>query len=270
MSTPSVALVAPRAGWRAWISLEAAARILAGIAILAIWEFTVWMWAPAFVARPSRIAVVFPTVIMDPALWQAAGGTLGAVVQGLAIAIVAGTGIGLAIGRVPVVERFLQLYVSGLFAMPMVAILPLLTLYFGYSGAARLATVVFAAIFAIIINVSDGARAVPPEYIEVSRSFRGSNWSRLFDVVLPSSVPYLLAGMKLAAGRALIGAVIAEFYAAIPGLGYYILYNSRTFKHSEAFVAVALLAVVGVLFEFLLSNGTRRLLPWYRRDEVRD
>jgi ABC-type nitrate/sulfonate/bicarbonate transport system permease component len=270
MSTPSVALVAPRAGWRAWISPEAAARILAGIAILAIWEFTVWMWAPAFVARPSRIAVVFPTVIMDPALWQAAGGTLGAVVQGLAIAIVAGTGIGLAIGRVPVVERFLQLYVSGLFAMPMVAILPLLTLYFGYSGAARLATVVFAAIFAIIINVSDGARAVPPEYIEVSRSFRGSNWSRLFDVVLPSSVPYLLAGMKLAAGRALIGAVIAEFYAAIPGLGYYILYNSRTFKHSEAFVAVALLAVVGVLFEFLLSNGTRRLLPWYRRDEVRD
>jgi ABC-type nitrate/sulfonate/bicarbonate transport system permease component len=270
MSTPSVALVAPRTGWRAWISPEAAARILAGIAILAIWEFTVWMWAPAFVARPSRIAVVFPTVIMDPALWQAAGGTLGAVVQGLAIAIVAGTGIGLAIGRVPVVERFLQLYVSGLFAMPMVAILPLLTLYFGYSGAARLATVVFAAIFAIIINVSDGARAVPPEYIEVSRSFRGSNWSRLFDVVLPSSVPYLLAGMKLAAGRALIGAVIAEFYAAIPGLGYYILYNSRTFKHSEAFVAVALLAVVGVLFEFLLSNGTRRLLPWYRRDEVRD
>ena len=104
----------------------------------------------------------------------------------------------------------------------------------------------------------------------MSRSFRGSGWSRLFDVVLPSSVPYLLAGMKLAAGRALIGAVIAEFYAAIPGLGYYILFNSRTFKHSEAFVAVALLAVVGVLFELLLSNGTKKLLPWYRRDEARE
>jgi ABC-type nitrate/sulfonate/bicarbonate transport system permease component len=193
-----------------------------------------------------------------------------AVLQGLAIAVVAGTAIGLAIGRVPVVDRFLQLYVSGFFAMPMVAILPLLTLFFGYTGDARLATVVFAAIFAIIINVSDGARAVPPEYMEVSRAFRGSGWSRLFDVVLPSSVPYLLAGMKLAAGRALIGAVIAEFYAAIPGLGFYILFNTRTFKHSEAFVAVALLAVVGVLFELLLSNGTRRLLPWYRRDEARD
>jgi ABC-type nitrate/sulfonate/bicarbonate transport system permease component len=258
------------AGWRGWISPEAAARIGAGVAIIAIWEFAVRMWAPAFVARPSRIVAVFPSVLMDPVLWQSAGLTLGAVVQGLAIAVVLGAAIGLAIGRVPVVERSLQLYVSGLFAMPMVAILPLLTLFFGYTGDARLATVVFAAVFAIIINVSDGARAVPPEYVEVSRSFRGSGWSRLFDVVLPSSVPYLLAGLKLAAGRALIGAVIAEFYAAIPGLGFYILYNTRTFKHSEAFVAVAMLAIVGVLFEFVLTRGTRRLLPWYRRDEAQD
>jgi ABC-type nitrate/sulfonate/bicarbonate transport system permease component len=265
-----VTFTRPRAGWRAFISPEATARVAAGIAIVAIWELTVRLWAPAFVARPSRIIMVFPGVVMDPGLWTAAGATIGAVVQGLAIAMVAGTAIGLAIGRVPVIDRFLQLYVSGLFAMPMVAILPLLTLFFGYTGDARLATVVFAAIFAIIINVSDGARAVSPEYIEVSRAFRGSGWSRLFDVVLPSSVPYLLAGVKLAAGRALIGAVIAEFYAAIPGLGYYILFNTRTFKHSEAFVAVALLAMVGVLFELLLSKGTRRLMPWYRRDETRD
>jgi ABC-type nitrate/sulfonate/bicarbonate transport system permease component len=190
--------------------------------------------------------------------------------QGLLIAVVFGTFIGLGIGRIPTIERFLQLYVTGLFAMPMVAILPLLTLYFGYSGDARLATIVFAAIFAIIINVSDGARAVPPEYIEVSRSFRGSGWSRLFDVVLPSSVPYLIAGLKLAAGRALIGAVIAEFYAALPGLGYFILYNTRTFKHNEALVAVMILAIVGVLFELAMSKGTQRLLPWYRRDEARD
>jgi ABC-type nitrate/sulfonate/bicarbonate transport system permease component len=270
MSAPDITIATGRTGWRAWISPEAAARTIAGVAIVAIWEIAVRLWAPAFVARPSRVVAVFPTVIMDPALWQAAGATLGAVVLGLAIAMVAGTVIGLAIGRLPVIDRFLQLYVSGFFAMPMVAILPLLTLFFGYTGDARLATVVFAAIFAIIINVSDGAKAVPPEYVEVSRAFRGSGWSRLFDVVLPSSVPYLLAGMKLAAGRALIGAVIAEFYAAIPGLGFYILFNTRTFKHSEAFVAVALLAIVGVLFELLLSNGTRRLLPWYRRDEARD
>jgi len=271
MSAPELSLAPARArGWRAWIGADAAARIAAGVAIFLVWEVSVRLWAPAFVARPSRIIAVMPATLADPALWHAAGATLGAVLQGLAIAIVLGTTIGLAIGRVPVMERFLQLYVSGLFAMPMVAILPLLTIYFGYTGQARLATVVFAAVFAIIINVSDGARAVPPEYIEVSRSFRGSGWSRLFDVVLPSSVPYLLAGLKLAAGRALIGAVIAEFYASIPGLGFYILYNTRTFKHSEAFVAVAMLAILGVLLELLLSKGTKKLLPWYRRDEARD
>ena len=92
----------------------------------------------------------------------------------------------------------------------MVAVLPLLTLWFGYSSGARVATVVFASIFAIIINVSDGAKSVPREFIEVSRSFRSSRMSRLFEVVLPSSLPYLLAGLRLAAGRALIGAVVAD------------------------------------------------------------
>lgn len=268
MSTSDLAFVRARAaGWSAWINTETAARIVAGIAIIAAWEFIVGIWAPDFVARPSRIVMVLPGVLMDPGLWQAAGATLGAVVQGLAVAVVAGTVIGLAIGRVPLVERFLQLYVNGLFAMPMVAILPLLTLYFGYTGDARLATIVFAAIFAIIINVSDGARSVPPEYIEVSYAFRGSSWSRLFNVILPSSIPYLLAGLKLAAGRALIGAVVAEFYASIPGLGFYILYNTRSFKHNEAFVAVMVLALLGVVFELALSKGTRKFLPWYRRDE---
>jgi ABC-type nitrate/sulfonate/bicarbonate transport system permease component len=270
MSAPDLSLARPRTGWRAFLSPEATARIAAGIAILALWEFATWMWAPDFMARPTGVVAVFPQAIANAEMWAAARETIAAVLQGLLIAVVFGTIIGLGIGRVPLVERFLQLYVNGLFAMPMVAILPLLTLYFGYSGDARLATVVFAAIFAIIINVSDGARAVPPEYIEVSRAFRGSAFSRLFDVVLPSSVPYLIAGLKLAAGRALIGAVIAEFYAALPGLGYFILYNTRTFKHNEALVAVMILAIIGVLFEFALSKGTVKLLPWYRRDEARD
>jgi ABC-type nitrate/sulfonate/bicarbonate transport system permease component len=267
MSTPDLALAVRR---RAWPGRDALARLVAGIALVLVWEISVRLWAPAFVARPSGIVLVFPQVIMDPAIWIAAGQTLGAVVQGLLIAVIVGTAIGLAIGRIPLVERFLQLYVSGLFAMPMVAILPLLTLFFGYTGDARLATVVFAAIFAIIVNVSDGARAVPPEYVEVSRAFRGSGWSRLFDVVLPSSVPYLIAGLKLAAGRALIGAVIAEFYAALPGLGFYILFNTRTFRHNEAFVAVAMLAFAGVFFELALARATRYFLPWYRRDEARE
>lgn len=264
MSAPAVSIAAPRP---TWLSAEALARIAAGVAILAVWEISVRLWAPAYMAKPSGIAAVLPTVLADPAFWLAARQTLGAVLLGLAIAFFLGTLIGVALGRVRALDRMLQVYVSGFFAMPMVAILPLLTLWFGYSADARLATVVFAAFFSVVVNVADGARAVPPEYLEVSRAFRGSAWSRLTDVILPASVPYLLAGLRLAAGRALIGAVIAEFFAALPGLGYLILFQARTFKHNEAFVAVLLLALTGVLFEFALRQATARFLPWYRRGE---
>jgi ABC-type nitrate/sulfonate/bicarbonate transport system permease component len=268
MSAPGVAR-APQAdaGLRGSAIGDAALRVGAGVAIVLIWEIVVRLAAPPYVARPSRIIMVFPDVITSPQFWQATGATLTAVFEGLAIAVVTGTIIGVAIGRIRLAERLLHLYVSGFFAMPMVAILPLVSLWFGYTSAGRLATVVFAAFFSIAINVADGARTVPPEFIEVSRSFRDSAWARLTDVILPSAVPYLLAGLRLAAGRALIGAVVAEFFMSIPGLGFFILFQTRTFHHNEAFVAVAVLAGAGVLFELALRHSSARLLPWYRRGE---
>ena len=178
-----------------------------------------------------------------------------------------GTAIGLLMGRSTGVERAIRHYVNGFYAMPMIVVLPLFSLWFGYSGAARIATIIFAAIFSITINVADGARSVPREYLEVARSFRSTRLSMLTEIVLPSSMPYLLAGFRLAAGRALIGAVVAEFFLSIGGLGYYILYNSRTYHHNEAFVGVLLLAGFGVGFEVLVNWATRRFMPWYRRDE---
>jgi ABC-type nitrate/sulfonate/bicarbonate transport system permease component len=84
----------------------------------------------------------------------------------------------------------------------------------------------------------------------------------MIDIVLPSATPYFLAGFRLAAGRALIGAVVAEFFTAIGGLGFFILNQSRTYHHNEAFVGVLLLAGFGVGFELLVTWSTRLLLPW--------
>ena len=167
--------------------------------------------------------------------------------------------------RVFAAEQGLRYYVNSLFATPMVAVLPLVSLWFGYSAEARLATVVFASFFSIVINVCDGARSVPLDYLEVARSFRARPVATLFDVLLPSSLPYLLAGVRLAAGRALIGAVVAEFFISIPGLGFYVLYNSRIFKHNEAMVAVIVLVAAGVGFDALVKWLTRRFMPWARR-----
>ena len=242
-------------------------RLITGLVILLVWEFVVRALAPGYVAKPTAVVMAIPKVLSDPAFLAATASTLTAVAEGLAIALVFGTVIGLLMGRGAAFERGFRHYVNGFYAVPMIVVLPLFSLWFGYSSAARMATIIFAAIFSIIINVADGARAVPREYLEVARSFRGSRLRSLIEIVLPSSMPYLLAGFRLAAGRALIGAVVAEFFLSVGGMGYFILYNSRAYRHNEAFVGVLLLAAFGVGFELLVNWCTRRFMPWYRRDE---
>lgn len=253
-----------------WIRLSRSTAIIklaGGVFILGLWELVVRAFAPPYVAKPSGIIRVFPTAITSGAILNGAGITLWAVAQGLVIALLLGTLVGLATGQIKVIERLLRIYVHGLNAMPMVAILPLLTIWFGYTSAARLATSVFAAFFPIALNVSDGARSVPHEYLEVARAFRARRHHIWFGVTLPSALPYLLAGIRLALGRALVGAVVAEFFISVDGLGFYILFQSRTFHHNEAFVAVLMLAGFAVGIDALINWFTRRYLRWYRAGE---
>jgi ABC-type nitrate/sulfonate/bicarbonate transport system permease component len=242
-------------------------RFVTGFVLLLAWELAVRLLAPPYVAKPSTVLMAVPQVIADPKFQEATGNTLAAVAEGLAVALVFGTLIGLLMGRSPAIEKAFRQYINFFYAMPMIVILPLFSLWFGYSAATRIATIVFAAIFSIIVNVADGARSVPHEFLEVARSFRSSRLRMMSNIVLPASMPYLLAGFRLAAGRALIGAVVAEFFISIGGLGYYILYNSRSYHHNEAFVGVLLLAAFGVGFELLVNWCTRRFMPWYRRDD---
>jgi NitT/TauT family transport system permease protein len=242
-------------------------RFIVGVALLLLWELVVRWLAPPYVAKPSTTLMAIPRVLADPAFLKATRETTLAVAEGLAIASVFGIVFGLLLGRSRLFERSVGHYVNGFFAVPMVVVLPLFSLWFGYSSGARIATIIFAAIFAITMNVADGARSVPRDYLEVAKSYRANRLSVLFGIVLPSSMPYLLAGFRLAAGRALIGAVVAEFFLSIGGLGYYILYNSRSYKHSEAFVGVLLLAAFGVCFELLVFWITKRFMPWYRRED---
>ncbi|MEP7031900.1 MAG: ABC transporter permease, partial [Pseudolabrys sp.] len=252
--------------WQGALAGAFVPRLSAGLLILLVWEFVVRALAPLYVAKPTSVAMAIPRVIIDPAFQKATIETLAAVAEGLAIALIFGTIIGLLMGRSPMFERAIRHYINGFYAVPMIVVLPLFSLWFGYSTNTRIATIIFAAIFSIIINVADGARSVPRDYLEVARAFRSGKLRMLGEIVLPSSMPYLLAGFRLAAGRALIGAVVAEFFLSVGGLGYFILYNSRAYHHNEAFVGVLLLAGFGVGFELLVNWCTRRFMPWYRRD----
>jgi ABC-type nitrate/sulfonate/bicarbonate transport system permease component len=245
-------------------------KVAGGLTIAVLWQVLVGIFAPSYVAKPIGIVAAIPKVLSSAQFLGAAWSTLWAVARGLAVAVVIGTVVGLAMGRLRTMDRAFGVYVSGLYAMPMVAILPLVTLWFGYTNDARMATIVFAAFFSIAINVADGARAVSSEYMEVARSYR-AKWVEIwFGVTLPASMPYLLAGIRLAAGRALIAAIVAEFYISLEGLGFFILFNSRTFNHDAAFVAVLLLAFFGLGVEAAMNWAMRRFLPWYRREERTD
>jgi ABC-type nitrate/sulfonate/bicarbonate transport system permease component len=245
-------------------------RIGGGIALLGLWEISVRLFAAPFVARPTNVVLVIPRVLTNPDYWAAAWSSIHAVLTGLVIALVFGTLLGLLIGRVKVANRMIGFYVGAFFTMPMIAVLPLVTVWFGYDHAARLATIVFACLFSVIINVSDGARSVPPEYLEVGRAYRARRRDVWFDITLMSALPYLIAGARLAAGRALIGTVLAEIYASVPGMGMFILANARGLKQNDAVVGVILMCALGLLFEWTMNWILRRWFPWYRRDERQD
>jgi ABC-type nitrate/sulfonate/bicarbonate transport system permease component len=239
-------------------------RVVAGVVLLGIWQVVVAEWEPAYIARPLGVAKRIGPVFSDTQFLKDIGYTLSAVLEGLVIASVLGLVIGLVMGRLPDVRRALGMYVNSFYAMPLIALVPLLTVWFGYTPKARLVVVIIEAILSIIYNVSEGAASVSATYLEVARIHRAPWWRVWLGVVLPSSFPYLLAGLDLAIGRALIGAVVAEFIAAINGLGYYVLFNVRSFHEDDAMVALLVLVVFAVGLRALVTLAVTRGFRWYR------
>ena len=248
-------------------------RVGTGVLLLVAWELLVRWLAPPFVARPVTVARALPHVLANelppgtPTFWGSAEATVTAAFEGLAIGVVAGVLAGLTMGRLRLADRALRFYVNAFFAMPIIAMVPVMTLWFGFSTSVRLAIVSLGAFLPICLNVYDGTRSLPANYVEVAQSYRARWWNLWFGIALPASLPYLLAGFRLAVGRVLVGATVAEYIVSLKGLGYYIVYDSRTFHQPEMMVAVLFLALLGVAVNAAADVATRRLLPWYRRSE---
>jgi ABC-type nitrate/sulfonate/bicarbonate transport system permease component len=250
-----------------------AIRLATGVVLLVLWELLVRWLAPPFVARPTSVARAIPHVLRNdvppgtPTFWGSAGATVLAAFEGLLIGLAAGVLVGLTMGRLRTADRLLRFYVSSFFAMPIIALVPVMTLWFGYTSTVRLTIVALGAFLPVCLQVYDGTRSLPASYVEVAQSYHARWWNVWFGIALPASLPYLLAGFRLAVGRVLVGAVIAEYIVSLKGLGYFILYDGRTFHQPEMMVAVLFLALLGVAINAAADLATRRLLPWYRRSE---
>lgn len=231
--------------------------------VLAVWELSVRLWLPDYLPTPSGVAGAAWPTLTSSEFSTALGETLGGVVLGLLIGCVAGTGLGLAVGRVAWLRHLTSPYVNGLYAMPMLAIVPMATIWLGYSGETRLAVIALSAFLPCVVSTGDGARNVPPQLSELAQMLRLSRPRVVVDVLLPATLPFVVAGVQVAVGRALVGAVAVEFLASLPGLGTFILTNARSFNQDAAFVAVLVLAVLGIVARTGTEAALRRLAPWH-------
>jgi NitT/TauT family transport system permease protein len=185
---------------------------------------------------------------------------------GLTTAIIIGIPLGVLMARVRWLDWALDLPISAFYATPLVALVPLLVLWFGIYLKAKVIVVVLFAVFPIIINTYQGVRECDRNLLEVARSFRSNEWATWRDVLLPFALPYIAAGIRLAIGRGLVGMIIAEFYTTITGLGYMITRYASVFEMDKTFVPVIVLMVLGVALTAGLKRVERWIAPWRRTE----
>jgi NitT/TauT family transport system permease protein len=230
--------------------------------VLIVWQLVGPSISPIFFTYPTKIAVAFYTLTVNGDLPYYLAQSLEVMVYGLSIAILVGIPLAVLMARIRWLDWALDLPINALYATPLVAVVPLLVLWFGIYLKAKIIVVFLFAVFPVLINTYQGVRECDKNMLEVARSFRSNEWRVWQDVLLPFAVPYIIAGIRLAIGRGLIGMIIAEFYTTISGLGFMITRYANNFEMDKTFVPVIVLMVLGVSLTTLLKWVGRRIAPW--------
>jgi NitT/TauT family transport system permease protein len=244
---------------------------LASVAVvLLLWEIFGRRVNPVFGSYPSAIAVAFWELAVSGQLWAALYDSLRPFLLGYALAILVGVPLGLLIGGFRVAEAALGIYITAGYAMPLVALVPLLILWLGLGFAVKVAVVFLMALFPICINTWLGVVAVPKTLIEVGKSFVAPETVILRRIVLPATLPYIMAGIRLAVGRAVVAMVIAEFFTTISGLGAVIINSANNFDTATMFVPIIILMVMAIGLNWLIGFVERKVAPWQAEIAGRD
>lgn len=237
-------------------------RLVGTSLILGLWEVFGRQINPLLFAPPSRIAVAAVQVVGSGELWKYLSVSLKVFTIGTGLGAISGVVLGILMARVRVLDLTLEPFVIALYSTPMVALMPLVVIWLGFGDQAKAAVIYLFALFPILLNTYQGVKSVDPKLLEVARSFRSSEWALWGDVILPSSLPFLVAGLRLALGRALVGMVVADLYTAVSGIGYLIVRYAQNIQIDRMLVPVITLSILGVV----LVQGLRwlevRVAPW--------
>ena len=245
------------------------APVLLIAALLAVWEVACRaLQVPVyFLAPPSAIARAL--VADAPALVAAAGYTISNALLALLIASLLAQGLALVVVLSPTLERAVQPITVILQVTPVIAIAPLVNIWAGtdHPGRAVVALAVIVAFFPIYSGAVTGLKSADPDLMRLFDLYGASPWQRLARLRAPSAVPFVLEGHKVAAGLAIVGAVVAEFVASsgkVQGLAWRILDASNRLQSARMIAALLVLGLMGALLYALLQAGERAGLTWWR------
>ncbi|HWO42594.1 MAG TPA: ABC transporter permease [Candidatus Eisenbacteria bacterium] len=246
--------------------------LLSVISFIVGWEFLltyVFPLNPFFLTKPSLVAVAFNEQVIRGALWRDLAVSSRAFLWGFSFAVLLGIPIGALMGWRRRVEYTFDAFFTALYASPLVALAPLIIVVFGVGLLAKSALVFLLSVFPFIFNTFAGVRSTDRLLINVVRSFGGTEKDLYFKVIFPSTLPYIVAGARIALGRGLVGIIVGEFYAASEGIGFAISRFGDTYRLPEMFAAILVLMIAAVI----LTEGLRKLemllAPWRSTLETR-
>jgi NitT/TauT family transport system permease protein len=234
------------------------------VVFLLVWELCADSGAinPLFISSPSRIAQAGAALMADPDFWNDVRVSAREFIFGYAAAIVIGVPLGLLMGTSRRLSYIVAPFVDTLNAVPRVTLLPLLIIWFGIGIWSKVAVVFLGAVIPIVISALSGVKTNEARFLAMARSFSASRSKIFASIILPGTVPFIFAGLKYAAGRALLGVVVGELYASTAGLGHMIADASNMFQTDTLFFGVLIFTATGLVVVALLDRLERRFERW--------
>jgi NitT/TauT family transport system permease protein len=240
-------------------------RVGALVVLLAIWQIAGSRANKALFAPPTAVLAAGAEMVTSGELWRYLSGSLQVLVIGFLISVLIGIPLGVAMARSRTAFYALDWYVDAFNSTPNVALVPLITLIFGFDVTAKVIVVIISSLFAVIVNTEQGVRNVDQRLLEVAHSFRSSERQLWGDVVVPSALPYIAAGLRLAVGRALVGMVVAEFFTSITGIGYLIVRYGNSFQPDHLLVPIVVVMALGIVLTSITRGVEKRIAPWNKQ-----
>ena len=237
---------------------------LAVVMFFAAWQavFLFVPFNPLFISKPNLILQSFVTLLIDGDLLRDLAISAVPFVYGFSAATVVGVTIGVIMGWRTRVRYALDPLMTIFYASPLVALAPLVIVFFGVGVSGKAILIFLLSVFPFIFNAQAGVRAVDRLLINVVRSLGGTERDLYFKVIVPSVLPYIVAGARIAVGRGLIGILVGEFFAASEGIGYAIARFGDLFALDKMFACILCIMVIAVVMTEGIRWAERAAFPW--------